>query len=87
MSLLNRLLDSLISIRALTNEFDSDTHLLFYSGVTLFYHLLTRKIIVIDMQKLLDLEQSIEIKYISEKTKHSRKEIQYRAYALLKRLL
>ncbi|KXX94531.1 transposase [Bacillus cereus] len=66
MSLLSRLLDSSASIRTITNEFDIDTHLPIGSGVTLFYHLLARKIIVIDLQKPLDLEQSIEIKYIDE---------------------
>ncbi len=66
MSLLNRLLDSSISIRTITNEFDLDTHLQIGSGVTLLYHLLARKIIVIDMQKPLNLEHSIEIKYIDE---------------------
>ncbi|AWC31043.1 heteromeric transposase endonuclease subunit TnsA (plasmid) [Bacillus cytotoxicus] len=66
MSLLSRLLESSASIRIITNEFDLDTHLPIGSGVTLFYHLLARKIIVIDLQKPLDLEQSIEIKYIDE---------------------
>lgn len=66
MSLLNRLLDSSISVRTITNEFDIDTHLPIGSGVTLLYHLLARKIIVIDMHKPINLEQSIEIKYIDE---------------------
>lgn len=65
-ALMNRLLENSASIRVITNEFDADTHLHFGSGVTLFYHLLARKIIMVDMQKPLDLEQPIEIKYIDE---------------------
>lgn len=66
MSLMNRLLNNSRSIREITNEFDTDTHLPFGSGVTLFYHLLARKIVVIDMQKPIDLEQTIDIKCIDE---------------------
>lgn len=65
-SLMNRLLNNSGSIREITNEFDTDTHLPFGSGVTLFYHLLARKIVVIDMQKTIDLEQTIDIKCIDE---------------------
>lgn len=66
MSLMNRILDDSRSIRSITNEFDEDTHLPFGSSVTLFYHLLARKIITIDMTKPLNLEQPIEIRYIDE---------------------
>ncbi|MEK4299318.1 TnsA endonuclease C-terminal domain-containing protein [Oceanobacillus sp. FSL W8-0428] len=66
MSLMNRLLNNSRSIREITNGFDADTHLPFGSGVTLFYHLLARKIVVIDMQKPIDLEQTIDIKCIDE---------------------
>lgn len=66
MSLMNRLLNSSRSIREITSEFDADTHLPFGSGVTLFYHLLAKKIMVTDMYKAIDLEQSIDIKYIDE---------------------
>ena len=65
-SLMNRLLNNSRSIREITNGFDADTHLPFGSGVTLFYHLLARKIVVIDMQKPIDLEQTIDIKCIDE---------------------
>jgi len=64
MSLMNRLLNNSRSIREITNEFDTDTHLPFGSGVT--YHLLARKIVVIDMQNPIDLEQTIDIKCIDE---------------------
>ncbi|MCM3292615.1 TnsA endonuclease C-terminal domain-containing protein [Paenibacillus sp. MER 180] len=66
MSLMNRLLNNSRSIREITNEFDTDIHLPFGSGVTLFYHLLARKIVVIDMQNPIDLEQTIDIKCIDE---------------------
>ncbi|UVB75807.1 TnsA endonuclease N-terminal domain-containing protein [Bacillus subtilis] len=65
-SLMNRLLNNSRNIREITNEFDTDTHLPFGSGVTLFYHLLAKKIVVIDMQKPIDLEQTIDIKRIDE---------------------
>ncbi|MFC0560802.1 TnsA endonuclease N-terminal domain-containing protein [Halalkalibacter alkalisediminis] len=66
MSLMKRLLNRSRSIREITNEFDADTHLPFGSGVTLFYHLLARKIVIIDMQKPIDIEQTIDIKCIDE---------------------
>lgn len=66
LSLMQRLLESTDSVRAITNEFDSDTHLPLGSGVTLFYHLLARKIINIDMIESLNLEIPINIKYIDE---------------------
>lgn len=65
-SLMQRLLGINESIRKITNEFDSDTHLPFGSGVTLFYHLLARKIIIIDMIEPIDLEKPITIKSIDE---------------------
>lgn len=65
-SLMQRLLGINESIRKITNEFDSDTHLPFGSGVTLFYHLLARKIIIIDMIESIDLEKPITIKSIDE---------------------
>jgi hypothetical protein len=66
LSLMQRLLNNKYSIRTITNEFDTDTHLPFGSGVTLFYYLLAQKIIVIDMLKPLSLEQQIDIKSIDE---------------------
>lgn len=66
LSLMQRLLNNKNSIRTITNEFESDTHLPVGSGVTLFYYLLAQKIIVIDMLKPLNLEQQIEIQSIDE---------------------
>ncbi|HDX9578519.1 TPA: heteromeric transposase endonuclease subunit TnsA [Bacillus pseudomycoides] len=66
LSLMQRLLNDSCSVRIITSEFDSDTHLPFGSGVTLFYHLLAQKIIVIDMLKPINLEEAIEIKSIDE---------------------
>nr|WP_234978443.1 TnsA endonuclease N-terminal domain-containing protein [Bacillus tuaregi] len=66
LSLMQRLLNNKYSIRVITNEFDTDTHLPFGSGVTLFYHLLAQKIIVIDMLEPLNLEQQIDIKSIDK---------------------
>lgn len=66
LSLMQRLLNGSCSVRIITSEFDSDTHLPFGSGVTLFYHLLAQKIIVIDMLKPINLEEAIDIKSIDE---------------------
>ncbi|MCU4923889.1 TnsA endonuclease N-terminal domain-containing protein [Bacillus cereus] len=66
LSLMQRLLKDSCSVRIITSEFDSDTHLPFGSGVTLFYHLLAQKIIVIDMLKPINLEEAIDIKSIDE---------------------
>lgn len=65
-SLIKRLLTKKSSIRAITNEFDTDTHMPFGSGVTLFYHLLAQRIIRIDMLATIDLEQQININSIDE---------------------
>ncbi|WGD93021.2 TnsA endonuclease N-terminal domain-containing protein [Bacillus subtilis] len=66
LSLMQRLLNDSCSVRIITSKFDSDTHLPFGSGVTLFYHLLAQKIIVIDMLKPINLEEAIDIKSIDE---------------------
>jgi hypothetical protein len=66
-SLMQRLLGTNESIRKITNEFDKDTHLPFGSGVTLFYHLLSRKIIIINMIEPLNLEKPITIKSIDDR--------------------
>ncbi|MCC0761157.1 MULTISPECIES: heteromeric transposase endonuclease subunit TnsA [Bacillus] len=66
LSLMQRLLKDSRSVRIITSEFDSDTHLPFGSGVTLFYHLLAQKIIMIDMLKPINLEEAIDIKSIGE---------------------
>lgn len=66
MSLLNRLLENTESIRIITNEFDEDTHLPLGSGITLFYHLLARKIAIIDMLQPLDLELPVKIMHVDE---------------------
>ncbi|MGO0711599.1 TnsA endonuclease N-terminal domain-containing protein [Bacillus subtilis] len=66
LSLMQRLLNDSCSVRIITSKFDSDTHLPFGSGVTLFYHLLAQKIIVIDMLKTINLEEAIDIKSIDE---------------------
>ncbi len=66
LSLMQRLLNDSCSVRIIISKFDSDTHLPFGSGVTLFYHLLAQKIIVIDMLKPINLEEAIDIKSIDE---------------------
>ncbi|QOY37722.1 heteromeric transposase endonuclease subunit TnsA [Anaerobacillus isosaccharinicus] len=66
LSLMQRLLNGTESMRTITNEFDIDTHLSLGSGVTLFYHLLAQKIIIIDMLEPLSLEQPIAINSIDE---------------------
>ncbi len=66
LSLMQRLLNDSRSVRTITSEFDADTQLPFGSSVTLFYHLLARKIIVVDMLKPLNLEDPVDIKSIDE---------------------
>ena len=45
LSLMHRLLNDSRSVRIITSEFDSDTHLPFGSGVTLFIICLLRKLL------------------------------------------
>ncbi|PEO42219.1 TnsA endonuclease N-terminal domain-containing protein [Bacillus pseudomycoides] len=66
LSLMQRLLNDSRSVRTITSEFDADTQLPFGSSVTLFYHLLAWKIIVVDMLKPLNLEEPVDIKSIDE---------------------
>src|SRR5699024_10549557 len=61
-----RLLINSKSTRIIASEFDADTHLPFGSGVTLFYHLLAKKIMVTDMYKPIDLEKPTDVKYVDE---------------------
>lgn len=65
-ALLQRLLTNNESIRAITNEFDKDTHMPLGSGMTLFYHLLATKTLRIDMLEPLNVEQPIVIQSINE---------------------
>lgn len=66
MALLQRLLKNSESIRAITNEFDKDTHMPLGSGMTLFYHLLATKTLRIDMLEPLNLEKPLVIQSINE---------------------
>ncbi|MDQ0273337.1 TnsA endonuclease N-terminal domain-containing protein [Cytobacillus purgationiresistens] len=61
MGLLQRFLTNNESIRAITNEFDKDTHMPLGSGMTLFYHLLATKTLRIDMLEPLNVEQPLVI--------------------------
>ena len=65
LSLMQRLLNDSRSVRIITSEFDADTQLPFGSSDP-FYHLLARKIIVVDMLKPLNLEDPVDIKSIDE---------------------
>ena len=66
MTLLQRFLTSNQSVRALTTEFDKDTHMPLGSGITLFYHLIAQKVIQINMQEPLNVEQPIVIQSFDE---------------------
>lgn len=66
MALLQRFLTSNQSVRALTTEFDKDTHMPLGSGITLFYHLIAQKVIQINMQEPLNVEQPIVIQSFDE---------------------
>lgn len=65
-SFLQRLLEKNESIREIANSFDKETHMPLGSGITLFYHLLARKIIQIDMSIPLDIEQRVQIQSVNE---------------------
>lgn len=54
--LLQRLLEKDKPIQEIANHFDKDTHMPLGSVITLFYHLLARKIIQIDMSIPIDIE-------------------------------
>lgn len=64
--LLQRLLEKGKPIREIANHFDKDTHMPLGSGITLFYHLLARKIIQIDMSIPLDIEQCVQIQSVND---------------------
>ncbi len=66
MALLQRILKERQSIREITNIFDKDIHMPLGSSMTLFYHLLAQKIILIDMSEPLNVEQPIVIQLIDE---------------------
>ena len=66
MALLQRILNESLSIREITNVFDKETHMPVGSGMTLFYHLLAKKIIRIDMSEAFNVEQPIVIQSIDE---------------------
>ncbi|MFY0521338.1 MULTISPECIES: heteromeric transposase endonuclease subunit TnsA [Lysinibacillus] len=66
MALLQRILNESQCIREITNVFDKETHMPLGSGMTLFYHLLSQKIIRVDMLELLNVEQPIVIQSIDE---------------------
>lgn len=66
MALLQRFLTSNQSVRALTTEFDKDTHMPLGSGITLFYHLIAQKVIQINMHEPLNVEQPIVIQSFDE---------------------
>lgn len=61
LELLKRVIDKDRSIREITSVFDKEVHLLFGSGMTLFYHLLAQNIIQIDMLKPLNVEETMVI--------------------------
>src|SRR5699024_9648503 len=66
LSLMSRLLNNSQSIREIASEVDADTHWPFGSGVTVFYHLLVKNIMVTDMYKSIDLEKPTDVKYVEE---------------------
>ncbi len=66
MALLQQILSESQSIREITNVFDKDTHMPLGSGMTLFYHLLAQKIVLIDMLEPLNVEKPIVIQSVNE---------------------
>lgn len=64
--LLQRILNENQSIREISNIFDKETHMPLGSGMTLFYHLLSHKIVRMDMLEPLNVEKPIVIQSIDE---------------------
>jgi hypothetical protein len=64
--LIKRLLNEKATIRVIASQFDRDLHLPSGSGLTIFYHLIIRKIISIDFSKALNLDEIVEIGSIAE---------------------
>ncbi|MCT4507734.1 MAG: TnsA endonuclease N-terminal domain-containing protein [Tepidibacter sp.] len=56
-----RIIDSKYSIREISSEFDKDLFLEKGTGISLFKHLIIRKIIEIDLYKEFDINQKIEV--------------------------
>ncbi|WP_276916556.1 TnsA endonuclease N-terminal domain-containing protein [Aneurinibacillus aneurinilyticus] len=65
--LIKRLLNASASVRTIASQFDKDLHLPSGSGITIFYHLLIRKIIAIDFSKVINLDELIEISVLTER--------------------
>lgn len=66
MALLHRILNTVESIRTITSVFDKELHLPLGSSLTLFYHLLARKVIKINLLEPINIEQPIVIESINE---------------------
>ena len=64
--LLQRIIQTDHSIREISTLFDKDTHMPIGSGITLFYHLIARKIIQIDMFQPINLEAPLVFQSINE---------------------
>lgn len=66
-TLIQRLLNDESSIRVITNDLDTETHLINGSSLTLFYHLVAQKILRIDMLNPLNTDLPIQIKTVNNK--------------------
>jgi len=64
---LHRIIQGNYSVREKALLFDKDTHMPLGSGLTLFYHLLSQKIIKIDMFKPINIDEQLVIKSIDER--------------------
>src|SRR5699024_850271 len=66
LSLMSLLLNNWLSHCGIASECEADTYLPFGSCVTLCDHLLDKKIMVIYMDKIIDLERLTDVKYVDE---------------------
>lgn len=64
---MQRLMDESMSIRAISNKFDGDLFLQRGTGISLFKHLLMKKIIQIDLYTPMDINKKIKVNLVTEK--------------------
>ncbi|MBD1382445.1 TnsA endonuclease N-terminal domain-containing protein [Metabacillus arenae] len=58
---IKRLLNPIMTIREISNQFDKDTNLASGSGLSIFYHLIINKAISVDLSQELRVDEIIEI--------------------------
>lgn len=67
MEYIRRLMGKNINIREISNKFDDDLFLQRGTGISLFKHLLMRKVIQIDLYTPMDINKNIKVNFLTEK--------------------